>query len=50
MLGKPDYGSELEEYRAFAKEFAKVIQGGNALQPTSSAQGRATDPSKCASS
>jgi len=36
-LGKPDYGSELEEYRAFGKEFAKAIQGGNALQPTAAA-------------
>ena len=37
-LGKPDYGSELEEYRAFGKEFAKAIQGGNALQPTAAAK------------
>ena len=36
--GKPDYGSELEEYRAFGKEFAKAIQGGNALQPTTTAK------------
>jgi len=37
-LGKPDYGPELEEYRAFGKEFAKAIQGGNALQPTTTAK------------
>ena len=37
-LGKPEYGSELEEYRAFGKEFAKAIQGGNALQPTAAAK------------
>src|SRR6266436_4768134 len=37
-LGKPDYGSEIEEYRAFGKEFAEAIQGGNALQPTSEAR------------
>ena len=36
--GKPDYGSELGEYRAFGKEFAKAIQGGNALQPTTTAK------------
>ena len=36
--GKPDYGSELEEYRAFGKEFAAAIQGGNALQPTKTAR------------
>ena len=29
--------AELGEYRAFGKEFAKVIKGGNALQPTSAA-------------
>ena len=28
---------ELEEYRAFGKEFAEAIKGGNALQPTSTA-------------
>ena len=38
QLGKPDYGSELQEYRAFGKEFAKAIQGGNALQPTATAK------------
>src|SRR5439155_16074952 len=37
-LGKPDYGSEIEEYRAFGKEFAREVQGGNALQPTSAAR------------
>ncbi len=37
-LGKPDYGVELEEYRAFGKEFATAIQGGNALQPTAAAK------------
>ncbi len=30
-------GAELGEYRAFGREFAKVIKGGNALQPTSAA-------------
>jgi hypothetical protein len=29
--------SELEEYRAFGKEYANAIKGGNALQPTNSA-------------
>jgi hypothetical protein len=29
--------SELAEYRAFGKEFAAAIKGGNALQPTASA-------------
>jgi hypothetical protein len=37
-LGKPDYGSELDEYRAFGKEFARAIRGGNALQPTKAAK------------
>jgi hypothetical protein len=37
-LGKPDYGSELQEYQAFGNEFAKAIQGGNALQPTGTAK------------
>ena len=36
--GKPDYGSELAEYRAFGKEFAKAILGGHALQPTATAK------------
>ena len=30
--------SELNEYRAFSKDHAKWIKGGNALQPTESAQ------------
>lgn len=29
--------AELGEYRAFSKEFAGAIKGGNALQPTSAA-------------
>jgi len=29
--------TELGEYRAFGKEFAKAIKGGNALQPTGTA-------------
>ena len=29
--GKPDCSSELAEYKAFGKEFAKSILGGNAL-------------------
>ena len=29
--------AELAEYRAFGKEFASAIQGGNALQPTHAA-------------
>ena len=29
--------AELGEYRAFGKEFAQAIKGGNALQPTSAA-------------
>jgi hypothetical protein len=29
--------AELTEYRAFGKEFASAIQGGNALQPTHTA-------------
>jgi hypothetical protein len=33
--GYPD--AEMGEYQAFGKEFAKVIKGGNALQPTSAA-------------
>ncbi len=33
--GYPD--AELGEYRAFGKEFAKTIKGGNALRPTSAA-------------
>jgi hypothetical protein len=30
--------SELKEYQAFGKEFAKNIKGGNALQPTGTAK------------
>jgi len=37
-FGSPDYGSELDEYRAFGKEFAKAILGGHALQPTATAK------------
>ena len=33
--GYPD--TEMQEYIAFGKEFGKAIQGGNALQPISSA-------------
>ena len=29
--------AELKEYRAFGQEFAKVIKGGNALEPTGTA-------------
>src|SRR5487761_943830 len=29
--------AELSEYKAFGKEFAAAIKGGNALQPTSAA-------------
>ncbi len=29
---------EMEEYQAFGKEFAKAIQGGQALHPTSAAK------------
>jgi hypothetical protein len=36
-LNKPDLTAEMAEYRAFGKEFASAIQGGNALQPTSAA-------------
>jgi len=36
-LNKPDLMAEIGEYRAFGKEFASAIQGGNALQPTSTA-------------
>jgi hypothetical protein len=30
--------AEMKEYDAFGKEFAKAIKGGNALQPTATAQ------------
>jgi len=36
-LGKSEMDKELAEYRAFGKEFASAIQGGNALQPTGTA-------------
>jgi hypothetical protein len=36
-LSKPDLNAEVAEYQAFGKEFAKSIQGGNALQATSAA-------------
>ena len=36
-LSKSDFNAMLAEYRAFGKEFASAIQGGNALQPTSAA-------------
>src|SRR5215471_11918220 len=36
-LKKPDFDTELSQYRAFGTQFAKSIRGGNALQPTSSA-------------
>ena len=36
-LSKSDLAAELAEYRAFGSEFAKSIQGGNALQPTTTA-------------
>jgi hypothetical protein len=34
----PDYDSELAEYRAFGREFAKSILGGHALKPTAAAR------------
>ncbi|HKD10901.1 MAG TPA: YciI family protein [Thermoanaerobaculia bacterium] len=36
-LSKPDFEKELAEYRAFGKEYARAIKGGDALQPTNSA-------------
>lgn len=36
-LSKPDFDAELAEYRAFGKDNAASIKGGNALQPTGSA-------------
>jgi len=30
--------TEMKEYQAFGKEFAKAIKGGNALQPTATAK------------
>jgi len=37
-MGQAEVGAEVGEYMAFGKEFAKAIQGGNALQPTSTAK------------
>src|SRR5258708_19616496 len=37
MLSKEALNGEVGEYRAFGQEFAKAIQGGNALQPTGTA-------------
>jgi hypothetical protein len=37
-LSKADYAAETREYGDFGKEFAGVIKGGNALQPTSTAK------------
>jgi hypothetical protein len=37
-LSEADQAADLKEYRAFGKEFAKSIQGGNALQPTVTAK------------
>jgi len=34
---KPDFDAELAEYRAFGKEYASSIKGGNALKPTPAA-------------
>jgi len=36
-LGKSEKDAVLVEYRAFGKEFAKAIKGGDALQPTTAA-------------
>ena len=36
-MPEAEQGKEIGEYRAFGKEFEKAIQGGNALQPTSTA-------------
>lgn len=36
-LSKDTFNAELGEYRRFGEEFRSGIQGGNALQPTSSA-------------
>jgi hypothetical protein len=37
--GKAEYSTtELQAYRAFSQEHEKVIKGGNALQPTTSAK------------
>jgi hypothetical protein len=36
-LGKPELNAEIAEYRSFGEKVAKAIRGGNALQPTSTA-------------
>jgi len=36
-LSKPDLMAEIGQYQSFGEEFASAIQGGNALQPTSTA-------------
>src|SRR5215472_721456 len=36
-LSKTDFNAELGQYRSFGQEFAKSIQGSNALQPTNAA-------------
>ena len=37
-LSEAQQNSESQEYGAFGQEFAKVIRGGNALQPTPTAK------------
>ncbi len=37
-LDQTSFGTELGEYRAFGKQFAQNIKGGNALKPTSEAK------------
>ena len=37
-LGEADQAADFQEYEAFGKEFAGVIKGSNALQPTPSAK------------
>ena len=46
-LGKAAQDAEIREYRAFGKEFANAIRGGNALQPTSNATTVRVRDSKC---
>jgi hypothetical protein len=36
-LSKADLMTEIGQYQSFGEEFASAIQGGNALQPTSTA-------------
>ncbi len=36
-LSEPELNAEIAEYRAFGEKFAKAIRGGNALQPTTTA-------------